>query len=168
MIAVQPHRADLLKYSRQRRTRRRVNRVILIFILLLILTFSFLIAINQPRWQITTIKIFNPSNNNSTEIKRVVEEILFTHYYGLIKKSNRWLYPKTEIRDRLLASWPNLEEIGLSYQPRTNVLIIKLTERRASLIWCQQLTPRQCQFADAKGIPSIQPLVFPINFFLRS
>ncbi len=145
---------DPLRRSRELKKLHRLRRwsFRLIFFLILPIIVLALVA-NWDRLLIETVKVEGNTVVDTEEIKEVVEKVLDQSYLFIFPRRNTLLYPKRELVSTLANHFPYLNEIVATTNDWTN-LTIKVTERRATFLWCpiSDSSDGSCYFMDHTGL----------------
>jgi cell division septal protein FtsQ len=105
---------------------------------------------------ITEISITGNQIVESVRVKEVVEEILAEHYFLVIPKKNRLVYPKKEIEYTLRKELGRIENLTMNVN--RNLLEITIEERGSYALWCQK--EERCFFIDSTGLIFSEAPVF--------
>lgn len=105
---------------------------------------------------IGAVRIEGAETVSKKEIRRIVDMKLSGAYLGLINRANSFLYPRTDIEENLLESFPRLAGVS-AYRVGFREIAVKVKERVPSYLWCGEeylpaLSRRECYFLDPLGV----------------
>ncbi len=127
----------------QIRRKRRIHkiRLFLIFLLLLFLVifglsyFSF-----HKRVTLNNVIISGNSIVDEKEVKTHIENNIKGKYFHLFSKSNIFIYPRKQIYDDLMISFPRIKSLSI-YREKSNILHVDIEERLGSYLYCGEDVP---------------------------
>lgn len=129
-----PISSRILEIKRNRRIRR--IRLSIIFSIIFIL-FIFGLSYSSSHRKLTLDGIIVSGNSiiDDKEVKSKVESDLVGNYLHLFSRANIFIYPKKQIYNDLIKSFPRIESL-LVYRENLNTLHIEITERLGSYLYC--------------------------------
>ncbi|MEA3398964.1 MAG: hypothetical protein U9R00_00415 [Patescibacteria group bacterium] len=167
-ILTSPRVVELKKKKRKRRTRR-----IILFSLLIITIIAWLSYFSNHR-SVTINKIIIEGNNviDQEDIDKIVEDNFSGKYFRLFSKRNSFIYPKDDLYNDLIESFPRIKELDV-FLSKFNTLNISLIERSGSFLWCGDEIPEKkfigenCYYLNDLGYLFDQAPYFSGNLFLK-
>lgn len=109
-----------------------------IFILVL-LSFLFFIAgggvSHNSKWRIDRIDISGVNTVSDDAIRAVVFQELAGNYFFVYARENSYLFPKAEIEQTLLETFPRLASVSAK-NSSNNTITITVRERKPYALWC--------------------------------
>ncbi len=141
--------------SRRIKARQKIRKLLTVAVLVGCIVFSgFLVWVSRlPQLQIERIAVFGVSAFGKTDIEEFVEKKIHEYYFGVIPKSNIFLYPRNALLEELLDEFPRLEAVSVSRE-KEGVLSVRVLERKPYYVWCGEdvSSTENCHFVDLKGI----------------
>jgi hypothetical protein len=142
-----------LKKHRQRASQKKIALRFLIFLVIFI---SFIYISRVSILNIDSVEVMGNKFIDTEIIKEVVQEEITGNYLYFFPKTNILFYPKSRIKNELADKFKRLKNITLLIQNK-KVLVVSLSEREASYIWCGNILPetnssdQKCYFLDKDG-----------------
>jgi hypothetical protein len=137
------------------RARRRKRRLILaaVIAVLVVLLLGAGVGLSWLPWvRIQTIQVSGNTAVSSQSIEDDARDVLKGGYLHLFARDNIMLYPREEIRLRLLRDFPNLSQAIIGGENLTTLKIV-VSERKAQALWCGPSVslPGACYLLDGGG-----------------
>lgn len=137
-----------------------------IFILVL-LSFLFFIAgggvSHNSKWRIDHVGISGVNTVSEDAIRAVVFQELAGNYFFVYARENSYLFPKAEIEQMLLDTFPRLASVSAK-KSSNNTITITVRERKPYALWCglpeqvkvlpdtnDSIIAENCWFIDSEG-----------------
>ncbi len=144
--------------ERRRRQRKRLRIAFGIFCIALIALFIY--GLNQSSVRVARIEIFG----TSAELEPLVRGALSGRYAFIIPRDSIIFLPKTDIRERILSSYPSFAAVSIFRSGLTSISV-RVTPRTAVARWCgdayaptpahasttERATESSCYFFDTNG-----------------
>lgn len=140
-----------------------LKKILFFFFLFLIFLIIFGLISRWKEINIENIEIQGNKVLENKELEELVKEELKEYYFFIFPKSNIFLYPKGDIKNKLENKFKRLENISFEIK-NERTLQIYMTERKATYIWCgespylnaeiildEKELENQCYFIDEKG-----------------
>ena len=142
------------------RTRAQFGEWSLYVIAIIILLFIFFIAgggISQNhRWEIETVRVNGANTVSEDAIREKVVEKLQGNYFFVYARKNSNLYPRKEIQEVLLDTFPRLASVE-TFRIDAHTITVNVSERKPHDIWCgnefknDKAILDNCWFLDTTG-----------------
>lgn len=138
---------------RARKRRRRWRILLLVVIMLALLVGAVVAAAYIPAIRIRTISVLGAQTLSSTTIAVAVRTKLDGTYGYVLPKDNIFLYPKRDITELLLRTYPVLASAQV-HAANFHSLGVTVVERQPRALWCPSTSSGQarCHFMDEQGI----------------
>lgn len=114
---------------------RRKRKAILISVLLLLSIGGLSYGFFRPEFRITTIEVSGFSRVPEEHLRASVAQGLQGVYLGVIPRAHALLYPRADLREKLLSEFPALSRVSLSLQSISS-LRVAVHERESVVHWC--------------------------------
>lgn len=110
--------------------------------------------------QIQAVEVLGTKPGIEKQIKLFTDNLLKGRTFFIFSKSNKYLYPREEIRSTILEKHILINNAKISVN-NENTLIIKTTKRKRAYLWCEKSlqekkgspsTSEECYFLDKNGI----------------
>lgn len=98
---------------------------------------------------VSTVNVLGASVVSVDAVRDVVKGTTEGNSFLIFPKTNTLLFPKEETREKILASFPRLENISLSREGST-AIVIEVKERTPAYMWCVS-DGKNCYFVDKTG-----------------
>lgn len=144
-------RAPRSSALRTKRKKERKAAGILFAFLGLLLLAGVIFILWLPALRIQAIEAEGP---DAEGIKAVSMEALEGRAYGVLPRSSIFLIPEADIRERVLAAYPQVQAVSISATGLTT-LKVKTSSRTNAFVWCGEspaLPAPSCYDADAEGL----------------
>jgi len=131
---------EVLRHSETLKKKRRVGKLIILFILFIFLFWGLGYILYMPALFVQTVGVQGNSILDSKKIIDQVNQTLKGNYWYIFPKRSVFLYPKKNIKTDLLKIFPRLSavEVGLG---EWDALVIDVKERDSDIIWCKDKEP---------------------------
>lgn len=173
-------RSSILRRSRQKRSRKRKKRFLIIFVGILfgvsLFIGFFAWLFTQERFLIKNINIYDNSVVQTEDIMKIVNKENSGKYLLLFKKQSSFIYPKNAIEDRLLEEFKRIKTIEINRKD-FNTLEIYITEYKPKYLWCDKYTKESndsssgmnesCYFTNEEGYVYAKAPFFSGNVFFK-
>ncbi len=166
------------RLPRSSRRVRKKRHFFLVYFSVLIFSLTALVGsiawvAHEPAIRISQIVIDGAETLTERELKENITPQISGHYIKLFPKSNIFLYPRSDIRKGLLATFPEIESVSLSFDGITR-LIVKIKERVPFVLWCGEdapvknaSSPPPCYFLDKDGVIFMKAPSFSTQIFFE-
>jgi hypothetical protein len=134
---------EFYKKKLQARRRRRV----IFFAIFFVLVIAGVLILHLERLQIRTVTVSGAIVIGQDVVREVVKKELDQSYFWLLPKSSVLLYPNTELKEKLLSTFPRFEFVELTLNG-SQELEVYVVERRPQALYC---ATESCFFLDEKG-----------------
>lgn len=139
--------------ARRRRGRRLKIRLVVLSLFLILLLGGVFYAAYTPRLRIERIYVLGNTFLSSEEVMSLAGTSLSGKYLYLLPKNNIFLYPRKEIVQKLLSSYPEIKEVFVSMRDFRSINIA-LSERVGEFLWCSpgsEEKGEECYLIDNTG-----------------
>lgn len=145
-------------------------------LILVVLSFLFFVACGglsqKVKWRIENIEISGINVVSEDIVRSVTRQKLTGNYFFVYSRGNSYLFPKTEIEQVLLETFPRLESVHIKRIDNNTIGIIA-TERKPYALWCgtkfnivtDQL--ENCWFVDKAGFVFDSAPIFPRGIYIE-
>jgi cell division septal protein FtsQ len=130
----------------QKKKRQSIIKLSLFGAFIMALCIGFYIFMKLPFLNVQDINVSGTEALDANDIKTKAKEFLSGTVYVIIPKSNLFFYSKDELQSTLPALFPRIKNISLDLE--NNILNIKVVEKKASALWCNET---DCYFMDDLG-----------------
>lgn len=145
--------------------------------LLLIFFLCFLIFIaggglsQSEKWRITDVSVQGNAVISTEKILASASTVFDGNYYFVYSKKNSFIFPRTQIEQTLLFTYPELNTVSIT-KTGFHSIKIQVTERKPYALWCGETvpesgTPSQCYFIDHNGYLFNQAPMFSEGVYLE-
>lgn len=101
------------------------------------LIFALYTAFHYEPLIISRVDIDGTNTLSSEEVRGVVQQALEGSYVlGIIPKLNTIFYPKDDLADQLVRTWPEIKDLYITRQGAQAISVL-LKERQPVYVWCQ-------------------------------
>ncbi len=100
--------------------------------------------------QIDKIEVRSSGGILKEEATSIVENNLVGNFLFVIPRRSIFFYPKQRIRDELQQNFPRIENLNIDLQ-RFSALVLELSLRKPTSLWCRGTTKEDCFFIDDQG-----------------
>lgn len=144
-------------------------------IILILLSFLFFVAgggvSHNIKWRISHIDISGASAVSADAVRSLALEKLVGNYYFVYARENSYLFPKTEIEQTILQTFPRLASVSAKRIDNHTITIVT-TERKPYALWCgEQLLAdvknNKCWFIDETGFVFDQAPLFSKGVYIE-
>lgn len=132
-------------------------KVLLILIVLVIIFFVTAGGISHNiNWQINRINISGITTVSEDDVRAAVLEKLQGNYFYVYARDNSYLFPKREIEDALLDSFPRFANVSV-LRVDDHTISVVISERKPYALWCgetfhpESSSLPDCWFVDNTG-----------------
>lgn len=146
-----------IENMKRKRRKRRLRLVVLIFILFITLIYGLSYFSSHKHITINHIVINGTKIISASEMESFIDDKLSGKYIYLFARSNSLIYPKDEIYNDLLKTFPRIETLKIN-RNHWNTLQISITERFGSYLYCGEKVPEiksdigeNCYFLNSDG-----------------
>jgi len=142
--------------ARRRRRRRAKVRLIISVVLAVVLIGGALVI---SRLDAIRIERVYPSGTillKEEEVMAIAREAIAGSYLYIFPKNNIFIYPRTDIKNTLLRSYPELSDVSVSFRDFKSISI-NISERKSQALWCLgdylgALSESKCYLSDEHGL----------------
>jgi hypothetical protein len=154
------------RFTSERVRQQRRKRFVVFSIVYSALALALFLVVWQlsyaPFLRIDTVTIEGEETVVRANVFDVVHTQLTGSYGHLFSKRNVFLYPRTKIQERVLATFPSIKKVSVDVEG-VHTLRIRLEERKGVAVACrlqnetrEVLAPEECYFVDATGFVFIK------------
>ena len=143
----------LLKRSAEFKRRVRAVKIVLAFGSSVFLVLGILVVLNLSSLSLSRVSVDGARTVSAEKVSRATREVLRGSYFYLIPHKNIIFFPRSRVREAVLAVSPRIERVSLNTHRGT--LVVQVSERAPAALWCGELvvgssTP-QCLSLDRDG-----------------
>lgn len=146
----------IIEMKRKRRARN--TRTFILFLILFIsVTGALSYFSNNPRIIINKIVVNGTRIINISDIESHIQDKISGRYFYLFSRSNSLIYPKGQIYNDLINSFPRIEKLSV-YKDNINTIHVDISERYGSYLYCGSSIPEtesdigeNCYFINTDG-----------------
>jgi hypothetical protein len=131
-------RADEIKRKKKKVL---LRNIILSTLLFVALVFGLSFLSSSEKISINEVKVIGTRIINEKDILEVVDKNISGKYLYLFSKSNSFIYPKNKIYKNLKNDFTRIEKLSIDID-NVNTLIVTLSERSGSYMWCGDYAPK--------------------------
>ena len=146
---------------------------ILLYVFFSLVVFAALVYVSRnDALNISHAEIIGNKVIEAEAIKNAVQAELAGNYFWLFPKTNIFIYPKKNIKNKLLNEFDRLKDVQFSVKDRKN-LKISVTERTPLYTWCGETPPKnagdkpKCYFLDDTGYIFDEAAYFSGDVYFR-
>ena len=145
-----------IRSAKLRKKRRRVFFIKMLYLLTLVgvSVGLFIYGFNTDSFKIQNVLVTGGQEFVNKEVEEyTTSNILAGSYFGVLPKQNILIYPKGEIRKKIMNDFPRIEDISFELDPfKKQVLNISIKERQENGVWCRNMGEYlDCYFIDKNG-----------------
>jgi len=139
---------------RARRKKRRIRIAIVVFATLFILFAAVAGASWIPAVRISEIRVQGLEISSGDVVRDFVRSQLAGTIHGVFPKNSVFLYPKSDVVEKLQAQFPALHSVRLRANVPTSFdsITVSLAERDPRALWCGADLEEPCSFMDEVGV----------------
>ncbi len=109
-------------------------------------------GMHQPSIRVRQVTIAGTNLVREDLVKRVVDDTLAGSYFLIIPRANTFVYPRTEIEERLVDQFHPIKSVFVERVGLTAVSVY-VTERVPHALWCKEVDAiDECYFMDDEGL----------------
>lgn len=137
--------------SIQEQSARLFNRtLILIFLALLFFIAGGGISQNE-KWRIVDIQVVGVSSIDADLVRQIASPMLAGNYFFVYAKANSYLFPRSEIEQKILDTFPRIAEVKVR-RTSDSTIALEVIERKPYALWCgTKIEMADCWFIDENG-----------------
>lgn len=143
----------LLKRSAEFKRRSRAVKIVLSFGFSVFLVLGILVVLNLSSFSLSRVSVDGASTVSAEKISRAAREVLRGSYFYLIPHRSMVFFPRSRVREEVLAVSPRIERVSLNTHRGT--LVVHVSERTPVALWCGELvvwsSTSQCLSLDRGG-----------------
>ena len=128
-------REDILKRSREMKSRRRTHRRLALVITFVVFISASLIALNLNAFDIKSILVRGTGSLPSGDIELLAREGMLGSYLYLVPRTNIFFYPHTALLKNIRELSPRIASVRM-HVTTTRILVIDITEHAPRYLWC--------------------------------
>ena len=144
----------MAKYRSSRLAQKKRRELKIKLVLILVIVFSFLLGVSAlSKIDFLNIREFKINGNyvvKSENLNKIIDKNLEGNYFWLFSKKNILIYPKSKIKEEIIETFPRIKKINLDLD-LPNFLNVDIEERKPYVLWCKNLSPAVCYYADKEG-----------------
>ncbi|MDP3763128.1 MAG: hypothetical protein Q8Q92_00500 [bacterium] len=134
----------------EKKKKRRIIKLVLLFVGLLAFFSSLVYLSRQERFLITEVTVSGENVVGKEEIISRVKDLLRGRYLWIVPRTNALVFPRSTIKESLLAEFPRFKSVSLDLDGFHN-LFISLEERIPFALYCAKIDTAECYFLDEDG-----------------
>lgn len=145
-------------------------------LILVILSFLFFVAgggvSQKSKWRIENIEISGINVVSEDMVRSITRQKLVGNYFFVYSRGNSYLFPKTEIEQALLETFPRLEGVHIKRIDNNTIGVIAV-ERKPYALWCgtqfvsEANQFENCWFIDKSGFVFDVAPIFPSGIYVE-
>ncbi|MGB2580730.1 MAG: hypothetical protein WBC83_03470 [Minisyncoccia bacterium] len=145
-------------------------------LILIVLSFLFFVTggglSQNAKWRIENIEISETNVVSEDMVRSIVRQKLTGNYFFVYSRGNSYLFPKKEIEQALLETFPRLESVYIK-RINNNTIGIIAVERKPYALWCgtqfvsEANQFENCWFIDRAGFVFDRAPIFPRGIYIE-
>ncbi len=150
-------RSPRIKELRRRHRKRNLGVLILFLTSFIVFALGLSLLLRIKGLQLNEVKITGNKIINKEEIEELVNGELDGNYLFLFPKRNSLIYPRVQIYNKLILSFPRIENLFI-YTEKLKTLKLEIEERAGHCLYCGAEVPEtkeevgeNCYFVDQEG-----------------
>ena len=145
----------------------------LILVVLFLLFFVAGGGVSQnAKWRVENIEISETNVVSEDMVRSIARQKLTGNYFFVYSRGNSYLFPKKDIEQALLETFPRLESVHIKRIDNNTIGIIA-TERKPYALWCgaqfdiEKDQSKNCWFVDKDGFVFDSAPIFPSGIYIE-